>query len=645
MSLKDFEIGKELGKGAFGSVCIVKRKIDNKTYAMKRVKISQLSTKDKENSLNEIRILASLSHLNIIGYKEAFFDQPSQTLNIVMEYADDGDIASKIKYNKKHGLLFRENIIWDYLIQILTGLKFLHDNKIMHRDLKSANLFLMKNGTVKIGDLNVSKITKMGMAYTQTGTPYYASPEIWMDKPYDYKSDIWSVGCILYELCMLRPPFTGTSLKSLCMNIQSGIYAPISKFYSRELSYIVKKILEVNPSKRPTCGELLRDDIVIQKMREVGVVNGGEINGGKKAELMKTIKMPRNLKEINKALPMKRYNVKQREEMFENDEYETMKNGFFKDKKENKEIKELLEFFDVNNDNDNQNNNNIYNHRVIDVKPSNQHKHKENIPNKKLVINVELNKNGNNYHQHIYHEYINHNNNPGNHGYYHHSPMNNIMIKKNNNENVNGNNINNHHVHHNQVKTPNKYPHNQIILNKNNIKNNKRIVNNNHNYNNVINNYVIHKQNQNLNKKNSSNNKNNRPLSSINPRPKAKIQPKRIINQVPIDNNQKYNRPYSGNNVVIHHNNLRNYNQGRNIISPLHKPNNDFKLRNGVNIALNNNYLNKNKNRKVIIEKIKYQKPSRIEKAKEYEKERMRNICNNANYYQNQYKQYIKMKK
>ena len=161
MSLKDFDIGKELGKGAFGSVCIVKRKIDNKTYAMKRVKISQLSLKEKENSLNEIRILASLSHNNIIGYKEAFFDSASQTLNIVMEYADDGDLASKIKYNKKHGLLFRENIIWDYLIQILTGLKFLHDNKIMHRDLKSANLFLMKNGTVKIGDLNVSKITKI----------------------------------------------------------------------------------------------------------------------------------------------------------------------------------------------------------------------------------------------------------------------------------------------------------------------------------------------------------------------------------------------------------------------------------------------------------------------------------------------------
>ncbi len=156
-----------------------------------------------------------------------------------MEYADDGDLSTKIKYNKSHGLLFTENIIWDYIIQLLNGLKFLHSNHIIHRDLKSANLFLMKNGTLKIGDLNVSKIAKLGLAYTQAGTPYYASPEIWLDKPYDYKSDIWSVGCIIYEMCMLKPPFRGTSLKELCDNIQRGSYEPISKFYSRDLSSLI----------------------------------------------------------------------------------------------------------------------------------------------------------------------------------------------------------------------------------------------------------------------------------------------------------------------------------------------------------------------------------------------------------------------
>ena len=222
MSIRDFEIGTELGKGAFGSVYIVKRKEDTKIYAMKRVKISQLNTKEKENALNEVRILASLNHPNIVGYKEAFFEEDIKTLNIVMEYADDGDLESKIQKNIKNKTPFSERELWNFLTQIIQGLKYLHENKVMHRDLKCANIFLMKNGSVKLGDLNVSKIVKMGMCSTQTGTPYYASPEVWADKPYDYKSDIWSVGCILYELCALKPPFRGHNLDQLYKNVTRG---------------------------------------------------------------------------------------------------------------------------------------------------------------------------------------------------------------------------------------------------------------------------------------------------------------------------------------------------------------------------------------------------------------------------------------
>lgn len=222
MSLKDFDIGKELGKGAFGSVAIVKRAADGRTYAMKRVKISQLGTKERENALNEVRILASLKHPNIIGYKEAFFDEDSKTLNIVMEFADDGDLDSKIQKHSKNRTNFSENDLWSYLVQILNGLKYLHDSKIMHRDLKCANIFMLKNGTLKLGDLNVSKIVKMGLAHTQTGTPYYASPEVWADKPYDYKSDIWSVACVMYECAALKPPFRGASLEQLYKNITKG---------------------------------------------------------------------------------------------------------------------------------------------------------------------------------------------------------------------------------------------------------------------------------------------------------------------------------------------------------------------------------------------------------------------------------------
>ena len=114
-----------------------------------------------------------------------------------MEYADGGDLFAKIKDHQKMNTKFEENQIWSLFIQIVQGLKILHDLKILHRDIKSANVFLTRSGEAKLGDLNVSKQVK-SMCQTQTGTPYYASPEIWKDQAYDKKSDVWSLGCVLY---------------------------------------------------------------------------------------------------------------------------------------------------------------------------------------------------------------------------------------------------------------------------------------------------------------------------------------------------------------------------------------------------------------------------------------------------------------
>ena len=324
MSLNNFILGKQLGKGAFGSVRLVTRKQDGKIYAMKSVNIGKLDMKEKEAALNEVRILASLSHPNIIGYKEAFYDEASKSLNIVMEYADDGDISHKIQENLKRRLRFDESTLWEWIIQLLEGLKYLHDNKIMHRDLKCANIFLMKNGQLKIGDLNVSKLAKNNLARTQTGTPFYLSPEIWKDLPYDYKCDIWSVGCIIYELCTSRPPFRGTSLKELCHNVMTGYYLPISGF-SSDMREIIAKMLVVDPKRRASTDELLNCDIIKKRIKNSKneIITKG-IQNTKKANLIKTIKLPKNLHDINYALPQNRYNPK--ETMMENDPYEKTKN-------------------------------------------------------------------------------------------------------------------------------------------------------------------------------------------------------------------------------------------------------------------------------------------------------------------------------
>jgi len=110
---------------------------------------------------------------------------------------------------------------------------------------------------VKLGDLNVSKVAKKGLMHTQTGTPYYASPEVWKDKPYDNKSDIWSLGCVLYEMITLLPPFRATSMQGLSLKVTRGIYDPIPSHFTADLSQMVKSCLQVNPGNRPSCDKIL----------------------------------------------------------------------------------------------------------------------------------------------------------------------------------------------------------------------------------------------------------------------------------------------------------------------------------------------------------------------------------------------------
>ena len=245
----------------------MKRSLDGIDYAMKKVPLFNLNEKEKENALNEIRILASINHPCVISYKEAFIDEPTQTLWIVMEYANDGDLFQKISKLKTTGQYLSERDIWKIFIQILQGLHALHSMKIMHRDIKSANVFIYQDFTAKLGDLNVSKILKNTLSYTQTGTPYYASPEVWNDLPFGYKSDIWSLGWVIYETIWLSPPFKAKDMKGLYKKVIKGKFKPLPEYYSSELRAIIKSMLQIEVSKRPTCEDLLNWRI-IQKVIE-----------------------------------------------------------------------------------------------------------------------------------------------------------------------------------------------------------------------------------------------------------------------------------------------------------------------------------------------------------------------------------------
>ena len=304
MSLKDFKIIKDIGSGSFGVVLLVKRKQDNKIYALKRVKLSNLILNEKQNSLNEINFLSSISHQNIIEYKESFYEEETGTLNLVLEYANEGDLNTKIKIQKSKKIHFKEKTIWSIFIQIVKGLKVLHDNNLIHRDLKSANILIMKNGICKLGDLNISKIYNSNFHNSKMGTPCYAAPEIWNNKPYTFKSDIWSLGIILYELCTFKLPFFAVNIKEIYNKIMKGKFDPIPNFYSFSLNYVIKMLLNLDPKKRPSCKDILNNDIVKKEIDNVFGFSGANGN----SEILSLNCSNKNIsflnsKEIKNSLP------------------------------------------------------------------------------------------------------------------------------------------------------------------------------------------------------------------------------------------------------------------------------------------------------------------------------------------------------
>ena len=304
--MNDFQIISKLGEGAYSTVYKVKRLVDDKVYALKKVKLLNLSEKEKLNSLNEVRILASVKSNFVISYKEAFFDEKDSTLGIVMEYADKGDLYQEIVKHKKSAAFFEETEIWRIFIQLVKGLKALHDLKILHRDLKSANVFLFKDSSAKLGDLNVSKVARRGLGYTQTGTPYYASPEVWRDSPYNNKSDIWSLGCVLYEMITLKPPFRAENMEGLYNKVIKGQFNKIPERFSDDLFSIVKLLLKVNSEQRPNCEQILKNPIILKRIEYFKSFSKDD-NIDEERALLQTIKIPKNLLSLSDKLPKSNY--------------------------------------------------------------------------------------------------------------------------------------------------------------------------------------------------------------------------------------------------------------------------------------------------------------------------------------------------
>uniref|UniRef100_A0A8C8ZIX2 non-specific serine/threonine protein kinase n=1 Tax=Prolemur simus TaxID=1328070 RepID=A0A8C8ZIX2_PROSS len=232
------------------------------------ISVGQLNPNETVQANLEAQLLSKLDHPTIVKFHASFVEQDN--FCIITEYCEGRDLDCKIQEYKEAGKIFPENQIIEWFIQLLLGVDYMHERRILHRDLKSKNIFL-KSNLLKIGDFGVSRLL-MGscdLATTLTGTPHYMSPEALKHQGYDTKSDIWSLACILYEMCCMNHAFTGSSFLSIVLKIVEGDTPSLPERYPRELNAIMESMLNKSPSLRPSAFEILKIPYIDEQLQHL----------------------------------------------------------------------------------------------------------------------------------------------------------------------------------------------------------------------------------------------------------------------------------------------------------------------------------------------------------------------------------------
>eukprot|EP00388_Colpodella_angusta_P022124 GDKJ01056439.1.p1 GENE.GDKJ01056439.1~~GDKJ01056439.1.p1 ORF type:complete len:1283 (+),score=379.14 GDKJ01056439.1:1-3849(+) len=271
---KGYELLNCVGRGGGGSAHVVRSTRDGQEYIAKVILVTSNRDQVCGDAEKEVAFLSLLRHPFIVTYVEHFVIHES--IIIIMEYCNAGDLWSLLKKCRENNKILPVDVVFKWFAQMVEALAFIHSKKILHRDLKSANVFLKTkkpintfedflDASVKIGDFGIARTLENSrdMAKTAIGTWSYFSPEVCSGLPYTFKSDIWALGCILFEMCALRTPFIldGTNILSLFHQI---VYQPVDisrvveRSYPKNLQTLIRSLLNKDSTKRPSCSQLLK---------------------------------------------------------------------------------------------------------------------------------------------------------------------------------------------------------------------------------------------------------------------------------------------------------------------------------------------------------------------------------------------------